>query len=97
RHDLALGPHGAGDHAGVAAGDEQLGLYTRALLDHFGGAVGHARQGEHRAALAMSLVLFINASRIIWMPGVMRPPRCWPPASTLSTFTAVPASTTHNA
>ena len=48
-------------------------------------------------ALAISPVLVRRASRIMWIPGAIKPPMCCPLASTLSTLTAVPASTTQSA
>ena len=50
-----------------------------------------------RAAPAIPLVFVIKASRIMWRPGTIRPPRCRPWTSTLSNLTAVPASSTQNA
>ena len=50
----------------------------RAPRDRTDGVVGqHSRQGRCAvsAALAISLVLFMSASRIMWMPGTINPPR----------------------
>src|ERR1700704_1956332 len=50
RHDFAARAHGARDHAGVAPGDEQFGLFAGALLDYFGRPVSQPCQSENGAA-----------------------------------------------